>query len=186
MINDPKERERWTSKRCCNNCQHLRSKSPTWPFSTHWCIARKKHLICDLNYDHGCKKFVSHFTPEENKQLWCLAAAEIEALDLVKDIIDKMKQDEPTPPGIQDESQKKGWLDYGLMMSEIGLHRYNAIHRIKEHKEQFNPLAIPDLYHVAEYYESVGMEKVCCCLQAYGKDFMFTQDEVKEIIEKKD
>jgi hypothetical protein len=70
MINDPKERERWTSKRCCNNCQHLRSKSPTWPFSTNWCMARKKHLICDLNYDHGCKKFVSHFTPEENKQLW--------------------------------------------------------------------------------------------------------------------
>ena len=113
----------------------------------------------------------------------CLAAAEIEALDLVKDIIDKMKQEEPTPPGIQEESQKKGWLDYGVMMSEIGLHRYNAIHRIKEHKEQFNPLAIPDLYHVAEYYESVGIEKICCCLQAYGKDFMFTQDEVKEIIE---
>ena len=70
MINDPKERERWTSKRCCNNCQHLRSKSPTWPFSTHWCMARKKHLICDLNYDHGCKKFSPHFTPEENKQWW--------------------------------------------------------------------------------------------------------------------
>ena len=116
----------------------------------------------------------------------CLAAAEIEALDLVKDIIDKMKQEEPTPPGIQEESQKKGWLDYGLMMSEIGLHRYNAIHRIKEHKERFNPLAIPDLYHVAEYYESIGMEKVCCCLQAYSKGFMFTQDEVKEIIDKED
>lgn len=116
----------------------------------------------------------------------CLAAAEIEALDLVKDIIDKMKQDEQTPPDIQEESQKKGWLDYGLMMSEIGLHRYNAIHRIKEHKEQFNPLAIPDLYHVAEYYKAVGAELTCCCLQAYGKDFIFTQDEVKEIIDKED
>lgn len=116
----------------------------------------------------------------------CLAAAEIEVLDLVKDIIDKMKQEEPTPPGIEEESHKKGWLDYGLMVDEIGLHRYNAIHRIKEHKEQFNPLAIPDLHHVAEYYESVGVEKVCCCLQAYSKDFLFTQDEVKEIIEKED
>ena len=113
----------------------------------------------------------------------CLAAAEIEVLELVKNSIDEMKQEEPTPPGIEDESQKKGWLDYGLMMSEIGLHRYNAIHRIKEHKEQFNPLAIPDLYHVAEYYEAVGAEVTCCCLQAYGKDFIFTQDEVKEIIE---
>ena len=114
----------------------------------------------------------------------CLTSAEIEALELVKDSIDKMKQEDPTPPGIEEESKKKGWLDYGLMMSEIGLHRYNAIHRIKEHKEQFNPLAIPNLYYVAEYYESIGVEKVCCCLQAYSKDFIFTQDELKEIIEK--
>ena len=109
---------------------------------------------------------------------------EVKKVDLVNGNIDKMKQEEPTPPGIQEESQKKGWLDYGLMIGEIGLHRYNAIRRIKEHKEQFNPPAIPDLYHVSEYYESVGIEKVCCCLQAYSKDFMFTQDEVKEIIEK--
>ena len=114
----------------------------------------------------------------------CLADAEIEALELVKSAIDEMKQEEPTPPGIEEESQRKGWLDYGLMMSEIGLHRYNAIHRIKEHKEQFNPQAVPDLYHVAEYYKAVGVELTCCCLQAYGKDFIFTQDEVKEIIEK--
>lgn len=116
----------------------------------------------------------------------CMAAAEIEVLELVKATIDEMKQDEPTPPGIEEESQRKGWLDYGLMMSEIGLHRYNAIHRIKEHKEQFDPQAIPDLYHVAEYYKSVGVEKVCCCLQAYCKDFIFTQDEVKEIIANED
>lgn len=115
-----------------------------------------------------------------------LAAAEIKALELVKATIDEMKQEDPTPPGIEEESQRKGFLDYGLMMSEIGLHRYNAIHRIKEHKEQFNPQAVPDLYHVAEYYKSVGAELTCCCLQAYGKDFIFTQDEVKEIIEKED
>ena len=112
-----------------------------------------------------------------------LADAEIETLELVKTTIDEMKQEEPTPPGIEEESQRKGWLDYGLMMSEIGLHRYNAIHRIKEHKEQFNPQAVHDLYHVAEYYKAVGVELTCCCLQAYGKDFIFTQDEVKEIID---
>ena len=116
----------------------------------------------------------------------CLAAAEIEALELVKDIIDKMKQEEPTPPGIEEQSMTKGWLDYGLMVSEIGLHRYNAIHRIKEHKEQFDHRSIPNLYHIAEYYESVGVENVCCCLQAYCKDFIFTQDEVKEIIDAKE
>ena len=113
-----------------------------------------------------------------------LADAEIETLELVKTTIDQMQQEEPMPPGIENESKKKGWLDYGLTMGEIGLHRYNAIHRIKEHKEQFNPQAVPDLYHVAEYYKAVGAELTCCCLQAYGKDFIFTQDEVKEIIEK--
>ena len=113
----------------------------------------------------------------------CMVAAEIGALELVKNSIDKMKQEEPTPPGIEEESQKKGWLDYGLMMSEVGLHRYNAIHRIKEHKEEFDPDKIPDLYHVAEYYEALGAEITCCCLQRYGMDFIFTQDEVKEIIE---
>lgn len=112
----------------------------------------------------------------------CLADAEIESLNLVKDIIDKMKQEEQTPPGIEEESKNKGWLDYGLMVSEIGLHRYNAIHRIKEHKEQFDPRSIPNLYHIAEYYEAVGIEKTCCCLQAYAKDFIFTHNEVKEII----
>ena len=98
--------------------------------------------------------------------------------------LDNMEQDAPTPPGIEEERKKKGWLDYGLMMSEIGLHRYNAIHRIKEHKEQFNPQAVPDLYHVAEYYKAVGAELTCCCLQAWCKDFRFDQTEVREIIEK--
>ena len=115
-----------------------------------------------------------------------VAAAEIEALELVKTTIDEMKQEKPTPPGVEEESQRKGWLDYGQMMGEIGLHRYNAIRRIKEHKEQFCPQAVPDLYHVAEYYKSVGAELTCCCLQAYGKDFIFTQDEVKEFINKED
>lgn len=100
--------------------------------------------------------------------------------------IDEMQQEQPLPPSIEEESQKKGWLDYGLTMGEIGLHRYNAIHSIKEHKEQFNPLTIPDLYHVAEYYESVGAEKTCCCLQRYCMDFRFDQEEVREIIRKED
>lgn len=109
--------------------------------------------------------------------------AEIRGIWKVRDIINKIKQEEPTPPGIEEESQKKGWLDYGLTISEIGLHRYNAINRIKEHKKQFNPQAVPDLYHVAEYYKAVGVELTCCCLQAYCKDFIFTKEEVKKIIE---
>lgn len=113
-----------------------------------------------------------------------IAAAKIESLKKVRFIIDEMKQDEPSPPGIEEECQRKGWLDYGLMMNEIGLHRYNAIQRIKEHKSQFEILRVPKLYHVAEYYMAVGVEVTCCCLQVSCKDMFFTPGEVKEIIEK--
>jgi len=116
----------------------------------------------------------------------CMVAAELETLGLVKSVIDQMQQEEPLPPGIENESQKKGWLDYGMTMSEIGLYRYNAIHRIKAHKEEFDPLTIPNLYHVAEYYKAVGEEMVCCCLQRYCMDFRFDQEEVKEIISKEE
>ncbi len=37
----------------------------------------------------------------------CLIAAEIEALELVKSTIDEMKQKEPTPPGIEEESHNE-------------------------------------------------------------------------------
>lgn len=107
-------------------------------------------------------------------------------MQMLLSFIDQMQQDEPLPPGIEKESKKKGWLDYGLMMSEIGLYRYNAIHRIKAHKEEFDPLTIPNLYHVAEYYKAVGEEVVCCCLQRYCMDFRFDQEDVKEIISKEE
>lgn len=113
-----------------------------------------------------------------------LVDAELETLDLVKTIIKKIKQENPTPTGIDEESRKQGWLSYGLIINEIGLHRYNAQHRINEHRDKFNAQAIPDLYHVIEYYKNVGSELTCCCLQAYCKDFMFTQNEVKHIIKK--
>ena len=105
-------------------------------------------------------------------------------MQMLLSFIDQMQQEQPLPPGIENESQKKGWLDYGLMMSEIGLYRYNAIHRIKEHKEEFDPLTIPNLYHVSEYYKAVGEEVVCCCLQRYCMDFRFDQEDVREIISK--
>jgi len=91
-------------------------------------------------------------------------------------------------PHIEQETQKKGWMDYGLLISEIGLHRYNAINRIKETKERAaeieRNIAPCDLAILGEYLESVGAEIVLCCLQRYCMDFMFTQDEVKEIIQR--
>ena len=70
MINDPKEREHWTTHRCCGNCLNKRNESPIWPFKIHYCVAKKKNLGCSMEYDHKCKLFLPLTTPEENKQLW--------------------------------------------------------------------------------------------------------------------
>lgn len=105
-------------------------------------------------------------------------------------IIDSLLQRQPKltqVPRIEQETQKKGWMDYGLLISEIGLHRSNAINRIKETKERATEIkrkiAPHDLAILGEYLESAGAEIVLCCLQRYCMDFMFTQDEVKEIIQ---
>lgn len=69
MINDPKEREHYALKPCCHNCSNLRYKSPRWPYSIHYCTAKKKNLLCDMDHDHGCKKFNPCMTPEEVKDM---------------------------------------------------------------------------------------------------------------------
>lgn len=104
--------------------------------------------------------------------------------------IDQMQQEQPTPPGIEEERQKKGWLDYGLVISEIGLHRYNAVARIREHKEEAQAIMRNmnnhDLNVLTEYCENAHAEVILCCLQRYCMDFRFDQEEVKEIIRKED
>ena len=105
------------------------------------------------------------------------------------DIIDSLQKEQTEltqVPRIEQETQKKGWMDYGLLISEIGLHRSNAIDRIKETKERAaeikRNIAPHDLAILCKYLESVGAEIVLCCLQRYCMDFMFTQDEVEEIL----
>ena len=110
------------------------------------------------------------------------ASAAIEALDLVIDIIEKHMKDDCIPT-IDNKSQKKGWLDYCLTMSEIGLHRDGAKRRIKEHKDKFDPVSIPDYIHVASYYQALGIDLICNCLQSYCKNSMFTQEELNNILE---
>jgi|GEM_PF-3777614 len=122
---------------------------------------------------------------EPNAFCTTVAAAEIEVLDLVIDIIDKQMKDERIPT-TDKESKKKGWLDFGLTMSVIGLHRDGAKRRIKEHKDKFDPVSIPDYIHVASYYQALGIDLICNCLQSYCKNSMFTQEEVNNILEQED
>ena len=109
---------------------------------------------------------------------------------MVLDLIDSLQQEQPKltqVPRIEQEIQRKGWMNYSLLISEIGLHRSNAIDHIKETKERAaeikRNIAPHDLAILCEYLESAGAEIVLCCLQQYCMDFMFTQDEVKEIIQ---
>ena len=109
---------------------------------------------------------------------------------MVLDLIDSLQQEQPKltqVPRIEQEIQKKGWMNYSLLISEIGLYRSNAIDRIKETKERAaeikRNIAPHDLAILGKYLESVGAEIVLCCLQQYCMDFMFTQDEVKVIIQ---
>ena len=47
----------------------------------------------------------------------------------------------------------------------------------------------PHIARIEKGAYSVGLDTldtIATCLQAYGKDFIFTQDEVKEIINKED
>lgn len=73
------------------------------------------------------------------------------------------------------------WLNYEQMTSEIKLYHDNAISRMKEHEDKFDKLSIPHLYHVAEYYEALGIAVVCNCLLTYCPDFTFTEEEIKKI-----
>ena len=76
IINDSKEREHYTLKRCCANCKHRFPESPLWPFNVPFCEMKQKNLGGDRHYDNNCKSFCEKMTPEENKE-WHLRFKEI-------------------------------------------------------------------------------------------------------------
>lgn len=40
--------------------------------------------------------------------------------------------------------------------------------------------------HVSSYYQALGIDLICNCLQSYCKNSMFTQEEVNNILEQED
>ena len=80
------------------------------------------------------------------------------------------------------EFDKRHWIDFDMIISEIRYHRNNVQGRISEFKKNENPSAL-DRHR---YYEALGEESVLMCLQAWCYDFKFSSDEVKEIIKKKE
>lgn len=82
------------------------------------------------------------------------------------------------------------WIDYDMLMAEIGLHRSNAQREILHYKEKNKPMKTsPSEYTQREFvdrllYENeVGMEIILMCLQSWCNDFKFSTEELKELEE---
>lgn len=69
------------------------------------------------------------------------------------------------------------WIDFDMLMSEIGLHRSNAQRRIQEYKKIKNPTEWDKL----EFKESVGEETILMCLQGWCEDFKFSTKDLKSM-----
>ena len=82
------------------------------------------------------------------------------------------------------------WIDFNMLMDEIGLHRYNAQQRILAHREKEKPWKTsPGEFTQWEFvdrllYENeVGAEQILMCLENWCKDFKFSTEELKEMDE---
>lgn len=74
------------------------------------------------------------------------------------------------------------WIDFGMLMQELDLHRNNAARIVKAYKKIENPTEWDKL----ECKEAVGKVVVSESIMAWCKDFKFSSDEVKDIIEKEE
>lgn len=82
------------------------------------------------------------------------------------------------------------WIDFDMLMSEIGLWRDNAQRGILYYKENNKPMKTsPSEYTQHEFvdrllYENeVGKEIILMCLENWCNDFKFSTDELKEFDE---
>lgn len=69
------------------------------------------------------------------------------------------------------------WIDFNMLMDEIGLHRSNAQRRVLAYMEIENPTEWDKL----ECKEAVGEETILMCLQNWCNDFKFSIDDLKEM-----
>lgn len=72
------------------------------------------------------------------------------------------------------------WIDFGMLMQELDLHRNNAARIVKAYKKIENPTEWDKL----ECKEAVGRVVVSESIMAWCKDFKFSSEEVKDFIEK--
>ena len=74
------------------------------------------------------------------------------------------------------------WIDYNMIVGEIGLHRENAQRRIKEYRELEGQRGLNEAEKF-EYAKSVGEEVILMCLQQWCEDFKFSTEDLKNFEE---
>lgn len=74
------------------------------------------------------------------------------------------------------------WIDYNMIISEIGMHRGNAQTRIREYRELEKQRRLRE-GETIDYAKCVGEEVILMCLQQWCNDFRFSTDELKEFEE---
>ena len=82
------------------------------------------------------------------------------------------------------------WVDFDMLMAEIGLHRDNAQREIVHYKEECRPMKTsPSEYTQREFvkrllYENeIGKETALMCLQQWCNDFKFSTEELMKLDE---
>ncbi len=85
------------------------------------------------------------------------------------------------------------WINFDLLMAEIGLHRSNAQREILNYKNENKPFPTSpseytsrDFVHRLLYENEVGKEIILMCLEVWCNDFKFSSEEVKDIIAKEE
>lgn len=83
------------------------------------------------------------------------------------------------------------WIDFDMLIAEIGLHRDNAQRIIKSYKEQKKPFldshsTRKEILDRLEYQEAIGRETILAVLEGWCKDFKFSSIEVVEMENEKE
>lgn len=74
------------------------------------------------------------------------------------------------------------WIDYNMIMGEIGLHRSNMQRRIKEYRALKEERDLSES-EIRLYENAVGSEHILMCIQRWVMDFKFSTEELMELDE---
>ena len=71
------------------------------------------------------------------------------------------------------------WLDYNMIIDEIGLHKSNIQRRINEYREAKNKRNLRE-WEVIDYNRDVGEYTILLCLEQWCNDFKFSTEDLKK------